>query len=452
MDIIIAGCGKIGEAIISNLVAEGHNITAIDKDPDVIENITNIYDIMGVCGNGSDVEILGEANVEKAELFIAVSGNDESNMLACFIARKMGAKHTIARIRNPEYNENGLDFMRQQLHLSVTVNPESLTAKELFNILKLPSAVKIENFSRKSLEMVEVLLKKDSILDGIKLSELSEKYNSNILVCAIQRGDEVYIPDGSFVLQSGDRIGITAKPEDISKFFKPLGLNKKQAKNVMILGGSKTAYYLAKFLIRSGCSVKIIESNRERCQQLCDCLDKAVIINGDGAQQELLLEEGINSVDAFIALTGIDETNILISLFASSIGVPTVIPKVNRRELAKIASNLGLDCIISPQGVTSNIFVRYARAVKNSLGSNVETMYKVMDGNAEVLEFNVSPEFKQIDIPLKDLTLKPNILISGIIRGRNTIIPNGDDVIKNGDKVIVFATNHRLQDLSDIIK
>lgn len=452
MDIIVAGCGKIGEAIISNLTAEGHNITAIDKDPEVIENITNIYDIMGVCGNGSDVEILSEANVERVELFIAVSGNDESNMLSCFIARKMGAKHTIARIRNPEYNENGLDFMRQNLNLSVTVNPEALTAKELFNILKLPDAVKIENFSRKTLEMVEILLKKDSVLDGVKLSELSEKYNAKILVCAIQRGNKVYIPDGSFELQSGDRIGITAKPEEIIKFFKPLGFNKKQAKSVMILGGSKTAYYLAKILTKSGCSVKIIESDRERCQQLCDSLDKAVIINGDGAQQELLREEGIESVDAFIALTGIDETNILISLFASSIGVPTVIPKINRKELAKIATNLGLDCIISPQDVTSSIFVRYARAVKNSLGSNVETMYKVMDGNAEVLEFNVSPEFKQIDIPLKELTLKPNILITGIIRGRNTIIPNGNDVIKQGDKVIIFATDHRLQDLSDIIK
>lgn len=452
MRIIVVGCGKIGTAILSSLVSEGHDVVVLDDDPEVVSNITNIYDVMGVCGNGADCETLEEAGVEKAQMFVAVTGSDELNMLSCFMAKKMGAEHTIARIRNPEYNDRSLGFMRQQLGLSMSINPELLAAQELFNMLKVPSAVKIESFSRRNLELIEIRLRQDSKLDGIKLSKMREKYKANFLICAVQREDQVYIPDGNFELKSGDRIGLTAAPAEIQKLLKMLDVLRKQARNVMILGGSRTAYYLAKMLSSIGNSVKIIEKDLRRCQELGSALPKAVVIQGDGAQQELLLEEGLHNLDAFVALTGMDEENILISLFASMQNVPKVIAKVNRGELSSMAEKIGLESIVFPKEITSNILVRYARALENSMGSNVETLYKVMDGKAEALEFIVRTDSKLISIPLKELDFKKNILIAGIMRGRKTIIPSGDDVFLPGDRVIVLAAGQRLQDLSNIIK
>ncbi len=452
MNVIVVGCGKIGTTVVQSLVSEGHDLVVIDNDPNIVSEITNIYDVMGVSGNGADCETLEEAGVEKTELFVAVTGSDELNMLSCFIAKKMGANHTIARIRNPEYNAHSLGFMRQQLDLSMSINPEFMTAKELFNILKFPSAVKIEPFSHRNFEMVEIRLKSNSALVGLKLCELREKYDSKVLICAVQRGDKVYIPDGSFELNVGDKIGITATPIEITKFLKKLNILQKQARNIMILGASRTTYYLAKMLTAAGNSVKIIEKDKKRCAEFSEILPSSTVISGDGAQQELLLEEGIESMDAFVALTGIDEENILISFYAASKNVPKVISKVNRDELASIADGLGLECIVSPKNIISDIFVRYARALRNSMGSNVETLYKLMDGKAEALEFNVGSDFKKVQVPFKELQLKPNILIAGIIRNRKPIIPTGDDMILSGDKVIVLAAGQRLQDLSDIIK
>lgn len=452
MNIIIAGCGKIGRTIVGSLVSEGHDVIAIDSDRDILDEISDIFDIMTICGNCADCDVLEEAAVQTAELFVAVTGSDELNMLSCFIAKKMGASHTIARIRNPEYNDKSRSFLRQQLDLSMSINPELLAAQELFNILKLPSAVKIEYFSRRNIEMIEIRLKEGSPLDGVKLSDMHFRYAPKVLICAVQRGEQVYIPDGNFVLRSGDRIGLTASPSEIQKLLKALGILRRQSKVVMILGGSKTAYYLAKMLLSSGIAVKIIEQDIARCNELSELLPKATIIHGDGAQQELLIEEGLRSVDAFVALTGMDEENILISIYAAANSVPKVISKVNRNELALMAERLGLDCIVSPKNITSDILVRYARALENSMGSNVETLYKLMDGKAEALEFNVHPEAKVTDVPLRDLNFKPDIIIAGIIRGRKTIIPGGDDRILPGDRVIVIARDQRLNDLSDIIE
>ncbi len=452
MNIIVAGCGKIGESIIGSLVSEDLNITAIDSDIDVINEITNIYDVIGVHGNTADCETLEEAGVDKAELFVAVTNSDELNMLSCFIAKRMGAKKTIARIRNPEYNDKSLSFMRSQLGLSMSINPELLAAQELFNIIKLPTNARIEYFSRSNLEMVEMKVKESSALNGMKLSELSDFCKAKVLLCLVQRGEEVYVPDGNFVLEKGDKIHITATPTEMGKMLKKTDSLQKQAKNVMILGGSMTALYLAKMLMNSGASVKIIETDRERCREICEALPKCVVINGDGAGQELLLEEGLSNVDAFVALTGMDEENILISLFASSQNIPKVVSKVNRREHVIMAEKLGLDCVVSPKDMTSNIMIRYARALKNSVGSNVETLYKLADGKAEALEFKVAEDSPVINITLKELELKTNTLIAGIIRGRKTIIPSGDDTIIPGDRVIVIAKNQKLQDLSDILK
>ena len=452
MKILIVGCGKIGSTLLSTLLSEGHDIVAIDTNPAVITDLTNIHDVMGICGNGVDSDILVEAGVKDADLFIAVTNSDEFNMLSCFLAKKLGASYTIARIRTPEYNDNSLSFMKAQLELSLSINPEYLAAQVLFNVLKTPSAVKIETFSRRYFEMVELRLKPDSVFDGIKLSELREKYNAKVLICCVKRGENMFIPDGNFVLRSNDMIGITATHTEIHKFFKAAGLLQKQARNVMLLGGSRTAVYLAEMLLSIGCNVKIIEKDRKKAKELCEALPGAVIIHGDGAQQEILVEEGIKDLDAFVALTGTDEENILISIFAQSQGVPKAISKVNHEELAIMAEKLGLETVVSPKKMISDQLASYARALQNSLGSNIETLYKLMDGDAEALEFNVVSDPRVTDIPLKDLKLKSNILIAGIIRDRKTIIPGGNDVILTGDRVVVIAAGQKLSDLSDILK
>ncbi len=451
MRIIIAGCGKIGSCVLKALSSEGHDVIALDSDSSVIDEITNIYDVMAICGNCADCETLEETDIDKADIFAAFTGSDELNMLSCFIAKKMGAKNTIARIRNPEYNDRSLGFMRQQLNLSMSVNPELLAARELFNMLKLPSAVKIESFSKRNLDMVEMRLREDSPLSGMKLSELNDRYKAKTLVCVVQRGEEIFIPDGSFELKGGDKIGLTASRSDLQKLLKSIGKYSKQSKNIMIFGGSKTAFYLAKMLLSAGASVKIIEKDETRCRALSDALPKATIIHGDGARQELLLEEGLRSLDAFVSLTGMDEENILISIYALENKVHKVIAKINKEELLGLAERLGVDSIVSPKNITSDILVRYARALENSEGYNVETLYKIMDGKAEALEFNVKNSSKITDVPLKDLPTKRDTLIAGIVRGRKTIIPGGDDTIQPGDKVIVIAKEQRLRDLGQIV-
>ncbi len=452
MRIIVVGCGKIGTAVIDSFVAEGHDVVALDVNPSVVSEITNIYDVIGVCGNGVDCEPLQEAEVEKAELLVAVTGSDEQNMLSCFMARRMGAKHTIARIRNPEYNDQSLVFMRQQLNLSMAINPEMLAAQELFKILKLPSAINVETFSRRNFELIELVLRPNSPFAGNSLIDLRKKYPANFLVCVVQRGETVYIPDGGFVLQEGDRIGVMATPTEIHRLLRLMDVMQKQAKRVMILGASRTAYYLAKMLLENGTTVTVIDKSRARCEEFSTLLPGAMIIEGDGVEQELLLEEGLETTDAFVSLTDMDEQNILVSIFASHHNVPKVITKVNRTELAGMAEKLGLECVITPKKMIADVVCRYARALKNSLGSKVETLYKLMDGKAEALEFMAQPDFKGQNIPLKDLQLKPYVLIAGIVRARKTILPTGDDTIRAGDKVIVLAAGKRFEDLADILQ
>ncbi len=452
MKIIVVGCGKIGVTVIESLIAEGHDLVAIDENAETLNELTNIYDLMSVCGNGADSDVLEEAGIRKTDLFIAATGSDNTNMLSCFLAKRMGAAQTIARIRNPEYNDTSLNFLKKELGLSMSINPELLAAQEMYKILKLPSAVKVESFSRRRFEMIELHLKENSPLHGVKLRELRERYKAKFLICVVQRGEEVYIPDGNFVLQAGDKIGLTAQLTEIHKLLREMGLLQKQARNVMILGGSRVSYYLSKLLIAGGSAVTVIERDSALCQELCASLPKATVVHGDGAQQEILLEEDLRSRDAFVALTGMDEENILISIFASSQNVPKVIAKVNRDELAQLAEKLGMDCIVSPKKVITDVVVRYARALQNSMGSKVETLYHLMDGNVEALEFIVSHEFPKQGVPLREMQLKPNILIAGIIRDRESIIPDGNDCIFPNDRVVVVAAERRLQDLADILK
>ncbi|MBQ7386239.1 MAG: Trk system potassium transporter TrkA [Ruminococcus sp.] len=452
MNITVVGCGKIGQSIVASLLSEGHDVVVIDKDEEIISEVTNIYDVIGVCGIGTDCEVLTEAGANKADIFIAVTGSDELNMLSCYIAKTLGAENTIARIRNREYNEKSLGFLQHELGLSMSINPEFFAAHDIYNVLKLPSAAHIETFSTRNFEIIELVLRDDSPLSGVKIIDLRRQNKAKFLICAVCREGKVYIPDGNFELKSGDKIALTAAPSEIIKLLKSLKITQRSAKKVMILGASRTGYYLARMLLLSGCSVVIIDKDPKKCQEICEALPNATVILGDGAQQELLREEGLGDTDAFISLTGMDEQNILISYFAQSQNVPKVITKVNRPEFIPLATGMGLDTIVSPRRTITDVILRYVRAMKNSAGSNVEKLYKIMDGNAEALKFNVSEDFKYIDVPLKDISFKPNILIAGILRNRKAMVPTGDTVILPGDKVIVISAEHRLYDLADIIK
>ncbi len=454
MNIIVVGGGKIGFSLVCELVKEGHDVTLIDSDSATVEEITNIYDCMGVCGNGVDCNVLESAGAKEADLLIAVTASDELNMLCCFLSREMGTKNTVARIRNPEYNGDSLAFMRHKLQLSMAINPEQLMAQELYNILKIPSAFDVDYFARRNLEMIEVRLKPESSLCGKRLSKIRERQKEEFLIGAVLRGGEVIIPDGSFELKAGDVISIAASPGDMQKLLKGLGLLKREARNIMIVGGSKTAYYLAKKLLESGNDVRIIEKNLDRCIALSELLPKkAIIIHGDGSNRELLLEEGMRSLDAFLCLTDLDEQNILTSLFVSKQDVPTVISKVNKQELTDVAESLGLDYMVSTKQLTTEIVLRYTRALGNSRGSAVETLYKIMDGKAEALEFRASKDSPVTGVPIRELSIKPGVLIVGIIRdGKKALIPTGGDMILEGDSVIVLSASHRLNDLSEIVR
>jgi len=452
MKVIVVGCGKTGMAVIANLYAEGHEMVAVDNDPAAIEEVTTTFDVMCVCGNGADVDTMREAGAEKCQLFVAATESDEMNMLSCFLAKKLGAEHTIARIRNPGYNDAGLGFVCQQLDLSESINPDRMAAKEICNILKFPSAVKLESFSGK-FELIEIMLREDSPFKDKTLLDLKRKYQRDFLVCAVQRDGHTQIPNGLFELKQGDRVALTASPSEAEKLLGELGILQKSAKHVMIIGAGKVSYYLTKMLRAAGIDVTVIEIDKDKCASFSDAINdpKVMVINGDGARQEVLLEEGLDRVDAFVALTGSDEENILISVFASSFGSKKVIAKVNRPELALMAEKLGLECIISPNRIVSGKISKYARALSSTEGSNLEAVYRILDGDAEAVEFKVKPDFKYIGIELKNLKLKTGILIGGIIRGRKIIVPSGADIIMNGDRVIVISSGYRLGDMSDII-
>ncbi|MBR3077258.1 MAG: Trk system potassium transporter TrkA [Oscillospiraceae bacterium] len=451
MKIILVGCGKIGVALISTLVAEGHDLVVMDSRADVLAELTNQYDVMCMVGNGADCEALQEAGIAKAELFIAVTGSDELNMLMCFLAKRLGAGHTIARIRNPQYNDKSLGFLRQQLDLSMSVNPELLAAQEMLHILKLPAASKVESFSRRSFEMVELRLKEDSPLLGQRLMDLRNRFQAKFLICVVQRENEVIIPRGDFILHASDRIGLTADRTELWKLLKATGLAKRQARNVTLMGGSRIAFYLAKMLLASGTNVTLIDTDRAICHKFSDMLPGIRVYCGDGTQQELLQEAGLLDQNAFVTLTGMDEENILVAYYARSQKVSQVITKVNRDEMARMAEQMGLESVISPKDIVVNVVLRYARALESSMGSSIENLYQLMEGRAEALEFIVRSETDYTGIPLKDLRLKKNILIGGILRDRKAIIPAGNDVILPGDRVVVIASQHRLNTLAEIL-
>ena len=450
MQIIVAGCGKVGLNIIDQLSKEGHDITAIDTRSEVIKNVSALYDIQGVVGSAISIEVLREAGIEGADLIIAVTNSDELNLLCCVIAKKYDIK-TIARVRNHAYSKQG-EFLKEQLGLAMIINPENAAAGEILKILRFPSAIEIDTFSKGRMELLKFRIGAGSELCDARIIDVAGLLKCNVLFCTIERGDEVIIPNGNVILREKDIVSIVASPTDSVDFFQKIGILTHRVKSTMIVGGGEISYYLASRLIASGVRVKIIEKNHARCEELSELLPNAMIICGDGTDKNLLLEEGIDKTESFVALTNIDEENVLLSLYAMSVTEGKTVTKINSISFDEIINRLNLDSIIYPKHITSEYIIQYARAMQNSIGSNVETLYKLCDGKAEALEFHVSEESPVLNVPISQLNLKPNLLICCINHNNVIKYPRGNDIISLQDRVIVVTTNTGLKDIKDILK
>lgn len=451
MKIVIIGDGKVGHKLTTELSEGDYDIVLIDQNEGKLQAALNELDIFCITGNGVDAEIQKQADVPHSDLVIACASTDELNMLSCLLARRLGAKHTIARVRNPIYYRQ-IGLLKEDLHLSMAVNPELTAANEVARILLFPQADKVETFMKGRVELIEFPLREESRLNGLSLAEIYQKLQIKILVCAVKRGNEVYIPDGDFVLQSGDKLHIAATHQDLKSFFKSFGRKTMKIRNVLICGGGHLCFYLTSQLLQAGMQVRIIEKNEERCEVLCENFPRATIIHGDATDHDLLMEEGIQEADALVALTGMDEENIILSLFAKSQGVEKIIAKVNEDSRAQMVEGMGIDSIISAKSATADAIISYVRARKNSYSSdNVETMYQLVNGKVEAQEFIIRKECQFTNVPLKDLETKPNNLIACIGRKREIIIPNGDDHIEVGDSVIVVTKGHVIDSFSDIL-
>ena len=453
MQIVIVGLGKVGRALTEQLTAEGHDIVAIDCDAGRTEDIMNVYDVRGVAGNGACYDVQQEAFETGADLLIATTSSDEINMLACLVAKKIGTRRTIARIRDPEY-ERQLRIMRGELGLSMIINPEKATAREIARVLRFPSAIKLERFCRGRFELIEYRLNPGNPLIGMALSDLYRNIHVKILICAVARGRDIVIPGGSFTLQEGDKIYLTATPRDLGDFFRRLGIFKARANNVMVVGASSMAYYLIKELRDIRMHITVIDSSAERCRLMSERLPGVLVIHGDAADSELLNEEGLADMDAFVALTGLDETNIILSMYAAQGDRCKVVAKVNRPSFAELATANGmLDSVVSTATVTSESILQYVRAMQNSLGSNIKALHRVVGGRVEALEFIVPGKAPYVNISLKDLPIRQEVLLAGIVRQNGqAIIPSGSDTLQPGDDVVVITTGARINDLRDILQ
>lgn len=451
MQIIIVGCGKVGSALTQRLSKEDNNVCIIDINSEVVHTLATECDVMGIVGNGASYSVLAEAGIENADLFIAVTESDELNLLCCVIARKTAKCHTIARVRNPIYSKEQ-DFLQHEIGVSMIINPEQTAASEISSLLCFPGAIGIDSFAGGKVEMLRFRIPCGCILDNMALKDVSARIHCQFLICAVDRDNEVCIPGGNFVLKSGDVISIVASRENTSFFLKKLNINTNSVKNTMIIGGGKISLYLAEMLVKQGIAVKVIEKNPKRCQELSELLPEATIICGDGSEETLLQEERIDSMDSFVALTNMDEENILLSLFAKKHVSKKVITKINRQQLTEVIRNLELDSVVYPKLLTAQKILQYVRAAKNSIGSNVKTLYRLFDDKVEALEFNIYEKSKITEIPLQDLHIKKGLLICAITRNGRILIPDGQTQILPGDTMIVVTTQLGLQDAQDIVR
>ena len=451
LNIIIVGLGKVGGTLVEQLSKEGNDITVIDKNPAAVQSMSSIYDVMGIIGNGASYSVQMEAGIENCDLFIAVTESDELNLLCCTVAKRVSNCSAIARVRTPDYSKE-VEYLREKLGLTMIINPDLEAAKEVARILYLPTTLEVNSFAHGQAELIKFKIPEGNILVNLPISQLGKAISHKVLICAVERDGEVYIPSGNFVLEEGDIISYVANRKVAKQFLNALGFNTRQVKNTMIIGGGTSAQYLADKLIHSGVSVKIIEKDRARCEELSLLLPKAIIINGDGTDEELLKEEGIQSAESFVPLTGIDEENIMLTLFARQVSNAKVVTKINHITFKNVISNLDLGSVFYPRYITSEAIIAYARAKKNSLGSNIETLYHMFDARVEAIEFRVRNASKVTNTPLMELSLKKNLLITFINRNGSIIIPSGQDSIHVGDTVMVVTTHTGFNDIIDILE
>lgn len=451
MKIIIVGCGKIGTTLAEQLSSEHHDLVVIDTNPQKIQQLSESIDVMGIVDNGASINVLSDAGIEDAHLLIAITGSDELNLLCCVIAKKVSKCHTIARVRNPLYNKER-NFIRKSLGITMIINPELASAIEISRLLRFPSAIELDTFAKGRVDLLKFKLLPEFRLSGMSVMEIVDKLRCNVLICGVERGEEVFIPSGNFILQDNDLISIMASPKNSASFFKKVGIHTHQVKNALIVGGGTLGYYLAALLIDLKIKVRIVENNQERCQQLSELLPEATVICGDGTDKKLLLQEGLTQTESFITLTNMDEENIFLSLFAKKNSKAKLITKVNRIAFDDIIDGLDIGSVIYPKYITADYILQYVRAMENSLSSNVETLYHILDNQAEALEFSVKEASSVTDIPLSQLNLKENLLIACINRNGSIQIPRGQDTIQVGDTVIIVTSVKGLRDLKDILK
>jgi trk system potassium uptake protein TrkA len=450
MKIILVGCGKVGTALAHQLSEEGHNITVIDTRKERVEHLVQTYDVLGLVGNGASIGMLSDAGIEEADVFIAVTESDELNLLCCMFAKKAGHCHAIARVRNPSYSHE-LEFIKQQIGISAIINPEMAAAKEISRLLRFPGAAKIDTFAEGRVRLIKFVLTPDQGINGMSLQHIRTVLKCDVLICAVEREGNVVIPDGKFMLHNGDVVTFLATQDKAREFFTKIHLSVRPVHNAMLVGGGAIGYYLAKELIENKIQVRIVERSPERCDTLTEMLPEAQILCGDGSNRELLMSEGLPACEAFVALTNIDEENVLLTLFAKKHSKAKLVTKVNRLEFDDILGGLELGSTIYPKYMTCDYIVQYVRALQNEAGSNVKTLYRILDDRVEALEFTVHEESAATRAPLSELRLKPNQLVCCITRGDEIIIPRGSDQIRVGDSVIVVTLEHGLHDVRGIV-
>lgn len=452
MYIVIVGLGKVGQILTQYLSNEGHDVVVIDQNNKKVENVVNQYDVLGLCGNGANYDILTEASIEKADAAILVTTSDELNILAGLICKQLGAKHTIARVRNPDYSLQK-EFLKKNLGFSMIINPEAEAANEIRRMIMFSSAMKVDTFAKGKVELIELRIEPGIHLNQLKLSELSLVTKASVLICAVKRGTEVVIPNGDFILQEKDHIYVTGSHKDLSRFCLDVGFMSKKIKNVMIVGGSKIAYYLARQLSVQGIQTKIIENNHQRCIELSQKIPYSIIVEADGSDDDILLEEGLNRSDAFICLTGLDEENVILALVAKQLGVPKSIAKVNRLSLNSVIDKMGIDNIVDPKSIVASQIIGYLRAkANNDDSSSVQTLYKIVNDQVEALEFIVNEKTKNLHKHLMKIHIKDHILIAGILRDNEMIVPKGHDTLEISDRIIIVTERYLIQNLNDIFE
>lgn len=450
MNIIIVGCGRVGQTLAEKLNSDGNDVTVIDTSSEQVDAITGRYDVMGIVGNGATHTVQREAGIETADLLIAVTNSDELNILCCLVAKREGKCKTIARVKNPEYSRDAM-YLKDELGLAMVINPEYAAAEEIARILRFPSAIKIEPFAKGRVELIKFRLPKESNIVGLSVREAMAKLRCQVLIATIERGEEAYIANGDSTFEEKDVVSIIATPKNANEFFTKINYKGHSIKDALIVGGGVITHYLCGILERSPVSLKIIEKDRKLCEELCAQWEKPIVVNGDASDRELLLEQGVANADAFVSLSDLDEENILLSLYAKELGKGKQITKITRTDYDNVISRLDLDTTICPKNITSDTILRFVRATKNAVGSNVETLYNIIQDKVEAAEFIVKDNSPITGKPLSELQFRPNVLIASISRGKTVIIPRGQDVIQPGDSVVVVSKQTGLHDISDVL-